>query len=138
MNALTVIPWPCGRAARWSSCARTLPAHRPHAGSAILLRRPAPRWLVRCSTISETSGMFAVTGIKLIRGHAAEWLPVIAGLLLLYLPTTYDLATGIWKYDEYAHGPIILCVVLWLIWKKREVFAGDFVRSQPAATAPGL
>jgi len=82
--------------------------------------------------------MSAVSGINSIRAHSAEWLPVIGGLLLLYVPTTYDLATGIWKYDEYAHGPIILCVVLWLIWKKREVFAGDFVRSQPAATAPGL
>ena len=45
-----------------------------------------------------------------------EWLPVIAGLLILYVPTFSDLATTIWQEDEYAHGPIILVVIIWLIW----------------------
>ncbi|MEC5218873.1 exosortase B [Actimicrobium sp. GrIS 1.19] len=43
------------------------------------------------------------------------WWPVMAGLLLLYVPTFYDLAVGIWSTEAYAHGPIILCLSLWLI-----------------------
>ena len=43
------------------------------------------------------------------------WWPVIAGLLLLYVPTLYDLATGIWSTEAYAHGPIILALSIWLI-----------------------
>ncbi len=46
-------------------------------------------------------------------------LPIIIGLLFLYLPTYYDLATSIWKKDEYSHGPLILAVVLWLFWRLR-------------------
>ena len=81
-----------------------------------------------------------------------EWLPVIAGLLVLYAPTFYGLATGIWGDDDYAHGPIILGVVLWLMWEKRAalraapepaappVERSDAVPAQagPAAPAPGL
>ena len=48
------------------------------------------------------------------------WLPVIAGLLVLYVPTFYDLATTLWQQDDYAHGPIILAIIVWLIWQKRE------------------
>ncbi len=48
-----------------------------------------------------------------------EWLPVLLGLLFLYFPTFYGFATTIWQEDDYAHGPIILGVILWLIWNKR-------------------
>jgi exosortase B len=50
-----------------------------------------------------------------------EWLPVIAGLLILFVPTFYDLARTLWQKDDYAHGPIILAIVAWLIWEKRQV-----------------
>ena len=40
-----------------------------------------------------------------------EWLPVLAGLLVLYVPTFYDLATSLWQQNEYAHGPIILAII---------------------------
>jgi len=43
------------------------------------------------------------------------WWPVALGLLVLYVPTFYDLATGIWSSEGYAHGPIILVLSLWLI-----------------------
>jgi exosortase B len=60
-----------------------------------------------------------------------EWLPVAAGLLALYVPSFYDLATTLWQKDEFAHGPIILAVVAWLIWDRRQaLFAA------PARTAP--
>ena len=53
------------------------------------------------------------------RAAGLEWLPVLAGLLVLYVPTFYDLATTIWHEDDYAHGPIILAVIIWLIWDGR-------------------
>jgi exosortase B len=45
----------------------------------------------------------------------AVWWPVMAGLLMLYVPTFFDLATGLWSTEGYAHGPIILGMSLWLI-----------------------
>lgn len=76
--------------------------------------------------------MSAVLNTKPFRGAAGlEWLPVVAGLLVLYVPTFYDLANGIWQEDEFAHGPIILAVIVWLIWTKRAALF-----SAPARTAP--
>lgn len=48
-----------------------------------------------------------------------EWLPVAAGLLALYVPTFYDLASTLWQEDDHAHGPIILAVIVWLVWRER-------------------
>lgn len=48
----------------------------------------------------------------------AEWWPVLLGLLALYIPTFYSLANGIWAREEQAHGPIILFLSLWLIYRK--------------------
>ena len=48
-----------------------------------------------------------------------DWLPVLAGLLVLYVPTFYDAATTFWQTDENGHGPIILAVIVWLIWQER-------------------
>ena len=55
------------------------------------------------------------------RGENAwrEWLPVCAGLLALYVPTFYDLASTLWQEDDHAHGPIILAVIVWLVWRER-------------------
>ena len=52
----------------------------------------------------------------------SEWLPIFGGLVLLYFFPFYSLATGLWREEDYAHGPVILAVVVWLIWDKREVF----------------
>lgn len=53
------------------------------------------------------------------RSARLDWLPVLAGLLLLFVPTFYDAATSFWQSAEYAHGPIILAIILWLIWRSR-------------------
>jgi exosortase B len=63
--------------------------------------------------------MSAVLDAKPRRG-GLEWLPVIAGLLVLYTPTFYGLAITQWKLEEHAHSPIILAVTWWLLWQKRE------------------
>ena len=48
-----------------------------------------------------------------------EWLPVAAGLAALYVPVFWQLANGLWRSDDYAHGPIILGVIVWLLWRDR-------------------
>lgn len=49
------------------------------------------------------------------------WLPVIIGLLVLYVPTYLGLSNGLWQSEDQMHGPIILMVVIFLIWQKREI-----------------
>ncbi len=46
------------------------------------------------------------------------WWPVLLGLFVLFVPTYITLANTTWHNDVYAHGPIILAVVLWQFWKK--------------------
>ncbi len=53
------------------------------------------------------------------------WWPVLLGLVLLYAPTYWMLAHGIWNSEEQAHGPIVLVVTLFLIWQKRDIFLHD-------------
>lgn len=50
-----------------------------------------------------------------------QWLPVAAGLLVAYVPVFYELAGTLWQSDDHAHGPIILAIVAWLLWRKRNV-----------------
>ncbi len=52
------------------------------------------------------------------RKPAPEFLPIAAGFLCLLGPTLYRLFTGTWTTEEQAHGPIILALSLWLIWRK--------------------
>jgi len=47
-----------------------------------------------------------------------DWLPVGIGFLVLFVPTLIDLMTDMWTFEENAHGPIILCLSLWLIYSK--------------------
>lgn len=55
--------------------------------------------------------------------HLLPYLPIMVGLALLYLPSLYDLFTGIWAQDEQFHGPIVLAISLWLLqrnWARME------------------
>lgn len=51
-----------------------------------------------------------------------SWWPVVAGLLVLYVPTYWMLAHGMWNEEDHAHGPIVLVVALFLIWQRRDIF----------------
>ena len=51
------------------------------------------------------------------RARWLVWLPIIAGLGVLYVPSLIDLFNGIWSSDEQKHGPIVLGVVCWLAWR---------------------
>lgn len=47
----------------------------------------------------------------------ATYLPIIIGLAVLYAPSLYDLFNGIWATDEQLHGPIVLGISLWLLYR---------------------
>lgn len=66
------------------------------------------------------------------------WWPVILGLLVLYFPTYWTLAYGLWNEDDHAHGPIVLIVSLFLIWQKREVFLVTPPEAQPSGVQGAL
>lgn len=71
---------------------------------------------------------------RALRGSVAfDWLPVVAGLLILYVPTFYDLARTIWQEDDFAHGPIILAIIAWLIWDKRQILLAASTQSAPVS-----
>ncbi|PLY46393.1 exosortase B [Janthinobacterium sp. ROICE36] len=59
--------------------------------------------------------------LQSVRQILPEWWPVLAGLLVLYIPTFYGLMTGIWQTEEQAHGPIILSLSLWLMYRQSPV-----------------
>lgn len=46
-----------------------------------------------------------------------DWWPILPGVLFLYVPTFYDLFSGLWSTEEQMHGPIILALSLWLIYR---------------------
>jgi hypothetical protein len=64
----------------------------------------------------------------------AAW-PVLLGLAVLYGPTVYGLANGVWQSEDQAHGPLILAVVLWLAWSGRDAFS---LAAQPRPLAGWL
>lgn len=43
---------------------------------------------------------------------------VALGLLALYGPTVKDLFKGPWSGDQHGHGPIVLAIGLWLMWRR--------------------
>lgn len=55
------------------------------------------------------------------KSEILNWWPIILGALALYIPTFYGLANGIWTNEEQAHGPIILILSLWLMFRKWKI-----------------
>lgn len=45
------------------------------------------------------------------------------GWLVLFGPTYATLANTVWASDEQGHGPIIMAVSVWLLWRKRDELA---------------
>ena len=70
------------------------------------------------------------------RGRLLIWLPIVVGLIVLYLPSLVDLFRGIWSTDQQAHGPIVLGIACWLIYRKwPEMWR--LSESQPVASSVG-
>ena len=53
-----------------------------------------------------------------LKAAMPEWWPILLGLTVLYAPTFYGLFTGLWATEEQAHGPIILALAIWLLYKQ--------------------
>ena len=63
------------------------------------------------------------------------WWPVILGVLVLIVPSYYGLANNAWNTEAQAHGPIVLSVVLWILWRKRHSLVDVQESSKPV---PGV
>ena len=65
---------------------------------------------------------------------AARW-GLFGTLLLMYGPVLHDLLNnGLWSSSEHGHGPIVLAVSLWLLWKRWEQARTTVVQQpQPGA-----
>lgn len=50
-------------------------------------------------------------------GLFPAWAPLALALLVMYVPSFYDMFTTLWATEEQAHGPIILGISLWLIYR---------------------
>lgn len=61
--------------------------------------------------------------------------PIWLGLLVLFIPTYQSLALTLWSSDEYAHGPIVLAVVLLLTWLGRSKLRDDGQKKNPVSGA---
>ena len=59
------------------------------------------------------------------------WLPIVLGLALLYVPTYRDVAAVFWSNERGAHGPVVLAMWFWLLWRRRAELV------VPARTARG-
>lgn len=46
------------------------------------------------------------------------WLIAGAGLIFMYAGSFVDLFRTIWATDDQAHGPIVLALSIWLLWRK--------------------
>ena len=61
---------------------------------------------------------FVTTRHLVIKAYKPEWWPILLGMVVLYVPTFYDLINGLWATEAQLHGPIILALAIWLILKK--------------------
>jgi len=46
-----------------------------------------------------------------------DWIPIVLGFLLLFIPTLVTFS-DVWVHEDQAHGPIILALSSWLIFRR--------------------
>ena len=57
------------------------------------------------------------------RIQANGWvLLLLSGLALMYFPVFSSFLETVWATDDQGHGPIVLVVCAWLVWRKRHDF----------------
>lgn len=66
------------------------------------------------------------------------WLPFAIGIAALFAPTYVRLNDTLWNQEAYEHGPIIVLVFWWLIWRARGALAAAVAQPQPALGWPLL
>lgn len=62
---------------------------------------------------------------------------LLAGWLLLYVPSFIDLADGLWATDANGHGPIVLVMGLWFLWFRYKSLSPDDIRPSRNASIAG-
>jgi len=55
-----------------------------------------------------------------------SWWPLLCGIGALLLATASRFYFGLWQQPEFEHGPLLLAVALWLLWRQR----GSFVSAR--------
>ncbi|MBX9660999.1 MAG: exosortase B [Nitrospiraceae bacterium] len=66
------------------------------------------------------------SGIPAVGGNPwLIWVPIAIGLCALYVPTYATLWNTVWQGEEQGHGPLILAVVAFLIWQKRDALIAE-------------
>jgi len=70
---------------------------------------------------TETSEILLVSLLNeariLLKNH---WI-ILLGLLVMYLPTFLHLFNTVWAGSEQGHGPLVMMVVLYLFWVKKDI-----------------
>lgn len=59
------------------------------------------------------------------------WLPPLLGVLALYIPSLKDLFQGVWSRDEQMHGPIILGISIWLLYRNWAKMESSALNGEP-------
>lgn len=67
-----------------------------------------------------------------------HWWPLLAGLLVLAVPTIITLAGDAWSSDTGAHGPIVLATALWLLYHDGLRVPGGGAQGRWGAALPVL
>lgn len=77
-----------------------------------------------------------VQALTLAVTQRPSWFITLAGFALLYLPTYWWAFNTIWQTEEHAHGAIVLVLVAWLFWYKRETIFNATYKPHPMAGWP--
>lgn len=73
------------------------------------------------------------------REALVPWLVAGAGMLALYVPTLISLFGSIWASDSQGHGPIVLAISIWLIYRRwPEIMDTRLSSPMPASAWPLL
>ncbi len=95
------------------------------------------RWWARCSTMPDPSSPRAGIHRTLLLSRWDEglrlWLPLLTGLAFLYVPSLVDLFRGVWSTDAQMHGPIVLAISLWLLYRNWAHMEDRTIGTRPSA-----
>ncbi|MGA2551158.1 MAG: exosortase C-terminal domain/associated protein EpsI [Burkholderiaceae bacterium] len=63
------------------------------------------------------------------------WSPILVGLLCMYVPTGIDVSRTFWVQEDESHGPVILAIVVWLVWRERRALLDSSSGASPIGGA---
>lgn len=52
---------------------------------------------------------------------APAHIALLFAMLALFVPSYVGLSSTLWQQDDYAHGPLIVLIILWLCWREKSV-----------------